>query len=90
MIETYTTNEVCKITGISLSTMKGLLRDSRVYRRGTRLFWPQYPSTGRRIPHKFSKQDVELLLEYQNTIKKHKKLLSEMRQLALKRCGRLR
>jgi hypothetical protein len=85
---TYTTAEVCKITGISLPVMKSLLRDSRVYRKGTRLFWPQYPSTGRRIPHYFSQQDVDLLREYQNAIKKHKLLLKKMRNLALKRCGR--
>lgn len=81
-MKTYTTEEACKLTNISISIMKDLLRSSgHIERR----FWPEFPGQGRGTSHKFSESDIVMLRKYKATLLEHQKSLNEMRSIARRR-----
>lgn len=55
----YTTEDVCRITGLSSMTLKYLLYAKR--------FNPSWPSSGKRQRNYYSESDIELLKKYKAT-----------------------
>jgi DNA-binding transcriptional MerR regulator len=62
----FTTEEICKKSGVTPATLKYLLRAKH--------FQPTWPSSGKRQRNYYSNSDLEALKRYANACHKHEAL----------------